>query len=961
MKGEKMDIGAKVKIKSNRDFGIGQIVNRKQVFGKNYFIVFFENISKTLEFIESDIEKIESPAEMIERNIFSSPLQFKLKALSHQLESLASNDGVISPANFKIKPLPHQIITLNFVLNQFKPRCLLADEVGLGKTIEAALIFEELKMRGMAKRILIITPAGLTRQWQDELKIKFDENFYIMDKSSADNLTNMYGTKGNIWLEQNQMITSIDFIKPKKIRDDLSKRELSNREEHNNRIFEDCIKSGWDVVIIDEAHKLTKDFTGEITARYKLGEALSKSTPIFLLLTATPHKGKPYIFKNLLQLIDEHMFFSIDDITPENVRKVTVRNKKRDSVDLEGKRLFNQRITEICPIDRKEKNNIDEINLYEAISEYVNEYYNYALQDGNKGLIFLLMMYQRIVSSSSKAILTSIKKRLNNLENLKQLSKINNFSEDEEFFEKDGEEQIEILEKNLLMLLRPELIEREIEILKNCINLAEKCVTGQQDSKLKMTFEIIDEIKRRENITNLKMIIFTEFKVTQNYIKEELEKTGYKTAIINGDLSLDKKMEQKKYFYDEADFLISTDAGGEGVNLQFASHMINYDMPWNPMKLEQRIGRIDRIGQEKDVKIFNFVIKGTIEERVRSILEQKLEIIKNQFGEDQLKDILSTLQEDFNFDKIYFDAIVLRKKEAETLESIAQEMFNEAKNILENDNFLVPFIEEENLSKNQKKMLISIPNRIKSYLTDFLLIRGYDLQEYSDRKDIFFFKNNFKDDIFGSHFKNVIFKPQKGLEYEDSELLSLNSEYIKNSFKEAQNSGMCSSLSIDDDRFNNGLLTYWELKIKNNYDYNKSFYIPIFIEKDGYINKRVSDFFKEIDELNIDKTTQEELNVDTKLLIKKSNEEAEKAAENVYISLNNLWLDKIEEKKKDVLKYLKDKEKAIKNITIENIRDSKLKALNEEINHTMKELENKKNLVPELELKQLAYIRFGGK
>ena len=304
-----MDIGAKVKIKSNRDFGIGQIVNKKQVFGKNYFIVFFENISKTLEFIESDIEKIESPAEMIERNIFSSPLQFKLKALAHQLESLASNDGVISPANFKIKPLPHQIITLNFVLNQFKPRCLLADEVGLGKTIEAALIFEELKMRGMAKRILIITPAGLTRQWQDELKIKFDENFYIMDKSSADNLTNMYGTKGNIWLEHNQMITSIDFIKPKKIRDDLSKRELSNREEHNNRIFEDCIKSGWDVVIIDEAHKLTKDYTGEITARYKLGEALSKSTPIFLLLTATPHKGKPYIFKNLLQLIDEHMFF----------------------------------------------------------------------------------------------------------------------------------------------------------------------------------------------------------------------------------------------------------------------------------------------------------------------------------------------------------------------------------------------------------------------------------------------------------------------------------------------------------------------------------------------------------------------------------------------------------------------------------------------------------------------------
>lgn len=953
-----MEVGTKVSLKNTNDLGIGQIIDRKTVFGKNFYKVFFSKNSQILDINESEIIQISSLTDMLKIKDYSSPLQFKLKNISHQLSSMATGDFVLSPANFKIKPLPHQIIALNFVINQFKPRCLLADEVGLGKTIEAALIFEELKMRGMVNRVLIVTPATLTTQWQEELKLKFNENFYVMNKNSSQALESLYGEKGNIWYEQNQVITSIDFLKPKRISDDLSPKELKRREKHNQRIFDDCIKANWDVVIIDEAHKLTKDFTGEITSRYKLGEALSKVSPIFLLLSATPHKGKPYIFKNLLQLIDEYMFFSIDDLIPENVRKVTVRNKKRASVDLEGNRLFKQRITEVCPVDRSFT--VEE-NLYNAVTEYVTEYYNYAIKEGNKGLIFLLIMYQRIVSSSSKAILSSLEKRLAYLNSYKNIKEKSFGEDEEEFLDKESEEQLDILETSSIGLKAVDLIKKEIGIVEYCISLAKQTLLTGKDAKLNMVLEIIEEIKKRENVSNLKMIIFTEFKVTQKYLREELENLGYKIAIINGDLSLDEKMSQKQYFSEEADFLISTDAGGEGINLQFCSHMINYDLPWNPMKLEQRIGRIDRIGQKKDVKIFNFIIKNSIEERVRELIEVKLEIIKNQFGEDQLRDILSTLQEDFSFDKIYFDAIVLREEESKSLELVAQNMYEEAKKILEEDNFLIPFVNEDNLSKEQKRAIVTVPNKVKGFLSDFLSLRGIELSEYAERKNTYYFKNNFKTHLYGNHFKNIIFNPQSGLDFENAELLGIKNDFVQDIISETQDTGFCTSLYINDGRFTGkkGIITCWEILLKNNYDYKKSFYIPIFIEEDGNLNKRISGLFEEFETINHDKSLNTEITLNIDNLYEIAKVEIEKEAENIYIKYSSQWEEKINEKKLQFEKYFYDKERAIKQIPIDNIRESKLKSILEEKTNNLIELTRKVNLIPEIEMKQIAYITFG--
>jgi len=957
-----MQPGNQVKSKNHPEYGVGKIIDKTNIFNEDYYQVFFEKMDKPMQLIGNDLELVLDPFTMFKQGMTTYTEKFKLKTLAHQLETFYFGHNTVSPTNFKIKPLPHQLLALDFVLNQFKPRCLLADEVGLGKTIEAALIFEELKMRGIANKVLIITPAGLTHQWQEEMRLKFSEDFYLMDKEKARALFELHGQEGNIWDGLDQVITSIDFLKPKKIHDDLGKRARERREEHNQRIYQACLEADWDMVIIDEAHKLTKYKSGEETARYKLGSALAEITPIFLLLTATPHSGKPHVFKNLLQLIDLHLFYKVDDLKPANVEKVTVRNKKRAAVDMEGNRLFKSRITSTCEIDRNNEKDKVERLLYEEVINYVSEYYNYAKFEKNQVMIFLLMLYQRIVCSSSQAILSSLEKRYNTLQQVEKISRILN-SDFSDFEELSGEEQLDLIEKNQVMLKDPRALKKEMNIIKDCIEVARKCVKGHDDAKLRKLLEIIDEVKRRENNPDTKMIIFTEFVETQNYILDSLETLGYQTAYINGRLGLEEKIEQKNKFKDEAQFLVSTDAGGEGINLQFCSYMVNYDIPWNPMKLEQRIGRIDRIGQKQDVKIFNFVLKDTIEEYVRETLEGKLELIKEQFGEDKLRDILSTLQEDFNFDKIYFDAVIERQKEAEKLEDIAEKMYDQAEEILKQDEFLIPFTDDDkNIGEEERRIMQDLPERIKRFISDFLISHGEELKEYSNQEDIYYFKNDFKTENYQKHFSQVIFSPEKGINSEEAELFSLKNEYVRDVIADVKKQGRVTGLEVNDSRFTGkeGLLSFWQLTIENNYDYSRKYYIPIFIEEAGRHNSRLSRLFKRIDDLDIKKGSGLSILNEIEELYQEAEETAQKRGENLFLENKLEWEEKINERMKQLKTYYQEKEKAIKEIKVDNIRKGRMQAMQEKLSKEEQELKDKRNLFPKLTCEQLAYVKFGG-
>ena len=949
-----MEIGQKVISELYPEYGPGTIVARESTFGKVKCKVFFEMAGKALDIYEEFLKAVDSPLERFSSGIFSDPLEFRLSFLAHKIDSMASGEKPLSAASFKIIPLPHQILALDRVINQFRPRYLLADEVGLGKTIETALIMEELKLRNIISRVLIVTPAGLTKQWQEEMELKFGEKFTVINSETFKAMRELYGKEANVWEKMDHVITSMDFLKPRKVSSDKEERRQKKAKEHNEKVFEACVKVGWDMVIIDEAHKLSKYESGEETSRYKLGKELSEATPIYIMATATPHRGKPDVFLNLLKLIDPYMFKDLNDVNPDNVRKISVRNKKRATVDFEGKRLFKDRITQAIPIDRKKPEDKPEMDLYNAVTAYVSEYYNYAVLEGNHLMIFLLMLYQRIVSSSSRAMLKSLKRRLEALRDAVNLER--RLSENpEEFHDMSVEKKIEILDKIGPVLRSRDKVKKEIEIVKNCIFLASMATTGRSDAKLKKLIDIVDRVKKMDQDKDAKILVFTEFIETQKYIVENLERLGYKTATINGKMSLDEKIKQKEQFRKEAQIMVSTDAGGEGINLQFCHVVVNYDLPWNPMQIEQRIGRVDRIGQEKDVVVFNFILKDTIEERVREKLEFKLELIKEQFGEDKLEDVLSAIDEEIPFEKLFLNYI--SKKKDDELDRLSEEMYNTAVHILKNNDMILPFTEKTDISIDVDDIK-EISSTTKRFTELFLRKNGSELKEYEGMKSVYYFDNPFLISEFPRHFKKVIFDPRIGIEEEDSTLFSLRHPYLRKAIEASMNMGTTASVSIKSKKFQGikGVLFVWQLNIKNNFDYRKKILVPAFVSDGGEYSHRISQYLERMDSFDIQKT--ESLIVDIDKLYQKANEAGEEHMQSVYLQEELAWKEKVEEERKKIIKYYNQRIKAVDSIGIPHIKEAKMREVEREFNEKLSDMKRKAELMPEISLTHVARVVF---
>lgn len=954
-----MNIGQRVICDLYEDYGAGTIISQSKLFDKTSYKVFFESFGKSIELYEDDLKSIETPLDIFKSSHYSTALEFKLNFLAHTIDATTSGEKPMSAASYKIMPLPHQILVLDRVINQFRPRYLLADEVGLGKTIEAALIMEELKLRNIVKRVLIITPAGLTRQWQEEMKLKFDEDFSIFNSGTFRAFKELYGQDTNVWKNFDQVITSIDFLKPKKISEGLNDKVKTIREWHNNEVFLGCINAGWDMVIIDEAHKLSKYKSGEETSRYKLGKNISESVPIFLLATATPHRGKSDVFLNLLKLVDPYLFNTYDALTPDNVRKVTVRNKKRATVDFNGNLLFKDRITTLCKIERAEAEDGPEINLYNAVTEYVSEYYNYAREENNYLLIFLLMLYQRIVSSSSKAILKSLNRRHTFLTSSVKLTKEVMDTSRDEFNELPGEERMQILEKIGPVLRNPDRVKKEIEIVSNCIKLAKNAIVGRNDTKLRSLISIIEEIKRKENDKDVKILIFTEFIETQKYIVESLDRLGYETAIINGSMDLDEKIRQKNMFREDSQIMVSTDAGGEGINLQFCHVVINYDLPWNPMQIEQRIGRVDRIGQEHDVLVSNFVIADTIEEYVRDKIEIKLHLVKEQFGEDKFSDILSTLNEDFKFDNLFMDFISKKAKNENEMEDISNEIYQKAVEILEKDDMLVPFSDTNVKNPLEFEDIQRIASRVHSFTELFLKNHNGTLNEYREHKDLYYIENDFRTDLFPRHFSKVIFEQNMGMEVEDSTLLSFNHPLIRHAIQSSKDGGKTASMTIQHNKFAgiSGYILVWNLTISNNFDMHQEILLLIFITDDGKFNRRISESLKNLDGFDISESPGGSgPAMDEIYSIAEAT--ANEVAENVFLEKESQWKSKVEDENKKMKMYYKQRGEAVRQITIDNIREGKLKEIRREKHNKSIEMEKRKQLFPELVCTQIASVEF---
>lgn len=567
--------------------------------------------------------------------------------------------ALIAPTQSVVDPLPHQLRALSRCVASDSTRMLLADEVGLGKTIEAGLVITELVLRGLVKRVLIVAPKGLVAQWQGELVHRFGEEYVALSSAEVGALAGR--REDNFWLAYDRLIVPLDAVKPVESRRGWNPERL---ERYNIARSTNLAAAGWDLVIIDEAHRVAG--YGEQVARHQLARLLAEAAPNLLLLTATPHVGKSDGFRRVLSLLDEKEFIGDAPITPSRIQPYVVRTSKRVAIDSNGKALFQARTTTKVvldwPADRPRQR-----QLYDLVTAYVREGYDLGRREKNNSLVFLMLLMQRIVSSSTRAIEVALEKRLISLrgmeERLRAQESPAQLRLDDDFWEADTNEQLELLLDAQLPAMR-----NERGTVERLVRLAADAQQEGLDVKLDRLYQLLVEVAQEENDPLAKVLVFTEFLPTQAVIVEFLRSMGVTIAVLNGGMSVEERDLAQEAFAGEARVLVSTEAGGEGLNLQVAHLVVNFDIPWNPMRIEQRIGRVDRIGQTHPVRAFNLVLRDSVEDRVHDVLEVKLARILADFGVDKLSDVLDSSAFEGSFQTVYAD--VVRGLEVDEVTSI---------------------------------------------------------------------------------------------------------------------------------------------------------------------------------------------------------------------------------------------------------------------------------------------------
>ncbi|MEW6248027.1 MAG: helicase-related protein [Nitrospirota bacterium] len=552
-----------------------------------------------------------------------------------------------------IRTLPHQIEAVyQAMLPQPRLRFLLADDPGAGKTIMAGLLIKELKLREAIERVLILCPAPLTPQWQDEMLRWFGESFDIIFSAvDQQQLTNP-------WQRSSQVISSIDYAK----QDDVRERVWQQR---------------WDLVVVDEAHKCSartasggqgREPKVATTKRYDLVTRLTSQADHVLLLTATPHHGDEDKFSHFLRLIDPDLFpephrlgkqatsiresvFRLGKDSPWCLRRL-----KEDLKDLNGNRLFPDRHARTVTFHL----NSEEYALYKSVTAYINEFIPQQTGQRRSSAALTRTVLQRRLVSSTCAIHESLKRRLKKQQDLldeleglspaqraKRLAALQGRLPDAEQEEDDLDEEVrDQLVDEYTAALELEQLRAEISALRELVEQARRVREQASDSKLAALKKCLSEAQFVELKDGRgKLLVFTEHRDTLNYVREHLERWGFTTCEIHGGMNPHERKQAQEQFRTTAQVCVATEAAGEGINLQFCHLMINYDMPWNPTRLEQRLGRIHRIGQDRDVYAFNFVATDSedgqpiVEGRILHRLLEKLDTM-NEALEGRVFDVI---------------------------------------------------------------------------------------------------------------------------------------------------------------------------------------------------------------------------------------------------------------------------------------------------------------------------------
>ncbi|HDQ71911.1 MAG TPA: DUF3883 domain-containing protein [Chloroflexi bacterium] len=575
---------------------------------------------------------------------------FFLLIEAHRIRLAYQFDPQLAVSVSQVDPLPHQIEAVyHYVLNSPRIRFLIADDPGAGKTIIAGLILKELEYRRLVQRVLIVAPGHLKYQWQREMKERFHESFTIVDRGL---MRAVWGE--NVWEERDRAIASVDFIKQEDIRTTLS----------NVR---------WDLVIVDEAHKMSayayesRDRVKiDKTQRYQAGEVLSRQAEHLLFLTATPHRGDEENFRLFLDLLRPG-FFAQTALLKESIESkdnpVFVRRLKEDMKRFDGSDIFPPRHVHTVPF----RLTPDEAALYNGVTRYVQDYFDRAKE--NRSISFALMILQRRLTSSTHAIYESLKRRKARLEALLTLpEQIRRESEDYlrarritpeelEDMAEDDRERIEDRLVHLTIAQNIDDVQAEIAQLERLIEQAEQVRRQEIESKL---VGLRDHVLT--SLGDRKLLIFTEFRDTVDYLVEKLRAWGYIVVTIHGQMDMDARIEAEHTFQHEAQIMVATEAAGEGINLQFCSLMVNYDIPWNPNRLEQRMGRVHRYGQNYEVHVWNMITRDTREGQILDRLFEKMDRMREALGSNRVFDVIGEIIPGARLDELLKDAIFNQRR-----------------------------------------------------------------------------------------------------------------------------------------------------------------------------------------------------------------------------------------------------------------------------------------------------------
>ena len=906
-----------------------EIIGSKTLFGKETLWIHILEDNSFAQVLRTDLEE-----DLTDTN--SIGLSYiRYIAIASRIKEEMAQKRLLAPYESSLIPLPHQILVLEKVMQGIQTRFLLADEVGMGKTIEAGLIIKEKKLRGELKRILLIVPKSAMLQWQQELKEHFNESFFIYDSEFISGMAKTFAgfeaeEELNFWKQHNQIIVSIDALKPLSARQGWSQEKI---DEYNKYRLEAVVDAGFDMIVLDEAHRMG-GATAQVS-RYQMAETLCNSVPNVLLLSATPHRGKSDHFRRVLKLIDEEAFTGDGIPNLKEIEPYVMRSEKRFAVDYDGKKLFQDRRTIRMDVPLDASRHKLQIDLYEHVTQYVRYCFGRAKKGNRNATGLVMVMMQKLASSSTAAILSAMQTRLNRLQN--------NVEEDD-FLNYDDEGTIDFDEINVNEYSVDNqglAFRNEESALTDLISEAQTCLDNEQDAKTTALIHKISKLIQVNNDSNLKVLIFTEFRRTQSYLLQQLQNAGFSTIGINGSMDLQERQRALSYFKKQAQIMVATDAAGESLNMQFCHIVFNYDLPWNPMSIEQRIGRIDRIGQKSPVIAYNMLTNNSVDVRVYDIIVEKLDAIMQELGIDKTSDVLDSTIDMKKVNHLYLQSLLDPSRFNFASDSWLYEIKKKLHDYKSTEGLLPAFSEEEIENHSAGEIKYS---PLPVWLEELM-----DLYVASERGKIQKLTTGVTEYQFAGQYISAFFDSKLHVDNPDSEFLTLQHPLIKRILEEIDGNSqklipILASNTPDEDIC--GFLTIWKISAKNGYE-SKTIYSAQFLADNGKVYAPYgNDVWNRL--------------VQNKDAFSYQGEQAYESFDNNMQLQNNLQsiFHRMEQEIEENIRNLYDKknrafdysEQRINKIGIANIRNSKLRQLHAERESWKRMFETGMSIVPDVNL-----------